>query len=1049
MKRLQFLHIGLLAYFSFVVCSALFGQATSSTLSGVVRDPSQAVVAGAVVTVTNTGTGANRTAQTDAGGRYRLGELQPGNYQVNVTNPGFTSLTRKDIVLQVGQELSLNFALEVGSVEQQVEVTASAPVVETTTATVSGGVTQEQLRELPLNGRSFTDLVTLQAGTVAPSSAAMGSNQNGNAPQLSVSGARPDANNFMIDGTDVAHATGFTPGGAAGVQLGVDTIREYQVITSNAKAEYGRNSGGIINAVSRSGTNQLHGSAFEFLRNSALDARNFFDKAGVPPFKRNQFGATLGGPIHKDQSFFFFGYEGLRERLAQTFTYNVPTAPARQGIGILGAGQAVDPRVIPYLNLIPQPNGAILGGGVGNYLTTVSQPTGENYGSARVDHNFSSNDFLFGRYTIDRGERTSELNLLTRITARTANQYVTMQEDHIFSSTVLNTFRVGLNRTFMETILSDVPGAPLSLGFVAGQPMGQISIGGLSPFGPSYLLNPIYWANTTFQYDDNLTVSRGPHTLKLGATIERFRWNTDGSLIYRGQFTFNNLSNFLQAGPSGTGITVLLPGSISYRHFRDTLLGFFVQDDYKLTPSFTLNYGLRWEFTTGVSETDNLETFLKNGPITSTFNDLGRGEFWKNHIGMVAPRLGFNWALGPEQKSSVSGGFGVYYNQILSNGVITYRVQQPFYRRANGTNLNATRAFPNVVQIATDNNLLSRESRHFDYDNFKTPTYYRYNLAIQQALPAQMGIRLGYVGAIGRHIQREQFLNTFPAPVVQGDGSLFFPPTPVPQKLNPEFDDMPFMSSDANSTYNALQISLNKRFSAGLLFQANYTWSKSIDDYSNNDSTIDGVSRRGQYGPDRTLERGLSLFNVPNVFVFNGIYELPIGSGKRFINGGGVASALLGAWQVGGILTLQQGVPFTALSNATTAGYRVTAARPNLKVGTDVPSLTNNGTPERYFDPTAFTVPTAGTLGNAARGLMLGPPLSSINFSLSKAFQIREATNLQFRGEFFNVLNHANFANPNGTVFTSTSGVINPSAGQITRTSTTARQIQLALKLTF
>ncbi|MBI2819141.1 MAG: TonB-dependent receptor [Acidobacteria bacterium] len=1049
MKRIQWVLImGIIVCFGVTTTSV--GQITSSSISGVVRDASQAVIVGSTVVATNVETGIARTTQSDSGGRYRVGELQPGTYQITVTMPGFSRETRAGITLLVGQELTLNFVLQVGAVEQEVVVTGEAPVVETTISSVATNVSQEQLRELPLNGRSFVDLVTLNPGAVTPT-AAQGRGANyGAGPQMSVAGARTDSNSFRIDGTDMNATSNNTPGSAAGVQLGVDTIREFQVITSNTKAEYGRNAGAIINAVTRSGTNEWHGAAFEFLRNDKLDARNFFNPEDLPPFKRNQFGATFGGPIQRDQTFFFLGYEGLRQRLTESPVYKVPTKEAHGGV-LPNKTVKVDSRVQPFLDLYPFPNGEILGGGIGEFIDTVSQPTGEDFGSVRVDHNFSSNDFLFFRYTGTGGDSETLFadRMLSKQFFRTLNQYYTIQEDHVFSAGLLNTFRAGYNRSVTEVGATDVPGAPASATFVPGSAIGQLGVGGLSALGPSGIA-PLEQAQHAFQFEDTLAYTSGGHTMKFGAMVERFRWNTDQREFALGSASFRDLESFFLAGPSGVNGTVLLPESITYRALRTTLLAFFAQDDWRVTPSLTLNLGLRWEFTTGLKEVFNNITYMARGPELSTQADLIRGEFWKNRIKIFEPRLGFNWAFGADQKTALSGGFGIFHNQLLHNNLVSFRAQLPFFLRLSNGNFNFSNQFPDVrAAILAAGTTPQTQHRAFDHDNLKTPTFYRYNLALQREFPGEMALRVAYVGARGAHMNRRQALNVFPIPVTRPDGSLYFPPAPVPQLINPNFGRIEWMSSDVNSFYNSLAVNLQKRFSRGLTFQVSYTWSKSVDDYSQSETNYQGeTGANPQYGPDRKLERARSTFNVPHVFVANYIYELPLGSGKAFLNSGGVATAILGDWQIGGVVTLEQGNVFTVGSSAPTAGYQFRANRPNLKPGIDVNTLTG-GPRERFFDPTAFTVPPPGTIGNASRNLLLGPPLYTVNFTASKYFSLGERMRLQFRGEFFNLFNHTNFSIPNARVFTSQSGAINPSAGRITQTSTTARQVQLGLKLTF
>jgi outer membrane receptor protein involved in Fe transport len=1038
-----------------------FGQATSGILSGVVRDPSQAVIAGASVAATNTETGVTRSSVTNASGRYRVGELMPGKYQLTVSMAGFQKEVRKDIVLQVGQEVSLNFSLQVGGVEQQVEVTAEVPVVDTTTATVSSVVNQEQLRELPLNGRSFTDLITLD--TVASTPTNQNSSSTGNygaGLQLTVAGARSDANAFTIDGTDMNATSNNTPGSAAGVQLGVDTIREFQVITSNAKAEYGRSAGAIVNAVTRSGTNDLHGSLFEFLRNNKLDARSFIDlptetnpNGSLPPFKRNQFGGTLGGPVKTDTSFYFLAYEGLRQRLTTSFVRRVPTADGRLGIGVLTASQTVNRKVEPYINLypLPSPGGTDYGDGTADYFDTVAQPANENFGSARYDHHLSESDFVFARYTIDRGDSTLPGGFLAPTSYVTSNQYLTLQYDRIMSPTLLNMFRAGYNRSYSNVNPIQVPGGE-NLGFTPGQPLGLLTPTPLDPIGPAGIVS-LFQVQNAFQFDDNLTWTRGNHTMKFGATATRFQWNTDQPAFIQGSITFSSLANFLTLG-GGTSATFLLPESSTYRHLRTTLLGFFAQDDWRINPRLTLNYGLRWEFTTGLSETNGLISWIPD-PNTTPYDGIKTGSLFDNKIKNFEPRLGFNYALDNDSKTVLSGGFGIYHNQVLHNSMVSFRAQLPFYFRGSFSNMNAAAAsnFPNIrAMIAATANgadqptaAAFRVTRSFDALNFKTPTFYRYNFTVQRELPWQMAAKIGYVGAVSRHLARRQLLNFFPQPIQQADGSLYFPPSSVaPQFTNPDFSQMEWMSSDVNSSYNALTASLQKRFSQGMTYQASYTYSKCIDDSSSSETNYTTAATNGQWSPDRSLETARCNFNIPHSFVLNGLYELPFGTGRKMLNSGGVSNIILGGWQVGGVITIQQGVPFTVTTNLKTKGYGFNANRPNLNPGVDINSITqgNFGNRDQYFDASVFTNPPAGTIGNASRNILLGPPIVQTNFTLSKVFPLTEKTNLQFRSEFFNLLNQTNLGIPANNINAS-------GAGKIKSTSTSNREIQFALKVTF
>lgn len=1046
----------------------LHSQATSSALSGSVRDATAAVIGGAEVTVVNTETGVTRTVQSNASGFYRAGDLIPGVYSITATMTGFNRNTRQDIVLLVGQELTVNFTLEIGTVEQEVVVTGEAPVVETTTSTVSTNVSQEQLRELPLNGRSFADLVTLNPGAVTPHIGQGRGANYGFSPQLSVAGARTDANSFRIDGTDLMDTRNQNPGSAAGVQLGVDTIREFQVVTTNGKAEYGRNAGAIVNAVSRSGTNEWHGSAFEFVRNNRMDARQFEDPGDAPPFKRNQFGATFGGPIRQDQTFFFVGYEGLRQRLNDTNVWRVPTAEGRQGIGLLDPGETVDPRIVPYLNLypMPSPNGRDFGDGTAELFEDRSQPTTENFLSGRIDHHISENDFLFGRYTISRANTTRVDNrLLSSAATSTSKQVLTLQEDHIFSPTLLNTFRVGFSRSLGAVTPTQLEGVPESLGFAPGVPIGTISADNVTDLGPNGI-GIVDDVQNTFQFEDNLTYTSGPHTMKFGAMAQRFQWNTDNPAFWQGDFNFESLEAMLLAGKgTGTDAQYRLPESSTNRGIRTWLLAFFAQDDWRVRPNLTLNLGIRWEFTTGMTEVNDQVAYLGADVYTATLDDLILGELWQNHIKNFEPRIGFNWAFGQDQLTALSGGFGIFHNQILHNSFVSFRSQLPFNFRASASNIDVSGYFPDIEAAIRDQNVQFRNTRHFDYENFKTPTFYRYNLTLQRQLPGEMALRVGYVGAIGRHLARRSAYNDYPIPVRGADGTLYFPPSSqAPQRPNPNFNRIEWMSSDVNSIYSSLVMNLQKRFSDGLTFQSSYTFSKSIDDYSQSETNFTGeTGARGSYGQDRTLERARSVYNVPHVFVFNGIYQLPFGSGRPYMNTGGIADAILGGWQIGGILTLQQGLPFTVGSSIRDRGYLFRANRPNLNPGLDVNNLTSGSTAgcagvtpgpvggrNLYFDPCAFSKPDPGTIGTAGRNLLIGPDLRNVNFTLSKSFQLGERTSLQFRSEFFNLFNRVQLRNPVARVFRSRGGAVDSRAGRISQSlDNSSREIQLGLKLTF
>ncbi|MDA2935204.1 carboxypeptidase regulatory-like domain-containing protein, partial [Acidobacteria bacterium AH-259-D05] len=449
-----------------VVCSISWAaaQVTTASLAGTIMDETQAVIPGVEITVTNLDTNATRTALSGDSGEYLVSDLAPGEYELQAQLPGFQTAVRSGIRLTVGRSASLDITLRIGEVTERVVVTGDAPLVDTLTSTLRGLVDERTVRDLPLNGRSFEQLAMLQAGVVAyygqgdPS----GTGQSGSGQRMSVGGARPTQNNFMIDGTNIQAASTSTPGSAAGgVNLGVEAIREFVVLTSSFDATYGRNAGAVINVVTKSGTNELHGSVFEFHRNSALDAKNFFDRVGkpIPAFKRNQFGFSLGGPIIKDKIFLFGTYEGLRERKGQSFVATVPTADGRKGIGVGPGGTdiPVNPGVVEYINLYPLPNGRDFGDGTGEFLSSPGRTLEDDYFVIRYDQQFSDSDSFFTRYTCAcSGLRTSpsRVGIFNSFT-ESRRQYVTVEEKHIFSPSVLNTFRVGFNRSFDQSTDED------------------------------------------------------------------------------------------------------------------------------------------------------------------------------------------------------------------------------------------------------------------------------------------------------------------------------------------------------------------------------------------------------------------------------------------------------------------------------------------------------------------------------------------------------------------------------------------------------------------
>jgi outer membrane receptor protein involved in Fe transport len=1018
-----------------------YGQTAGASVQGTISDATGAVLPGATVAIKNSATGASLEFVTDEGGRYLAPVVRPGEYEIQVSLAGFQSVTRRGIRLAVGQRVVVDVKLDVGQVTNQVEVVADANPINLTSAAVSGLVTDKEIRDLPLNGRSFQQLALLQTG-VSPALAAGNDVVGGRTPKISINGARPEQNNFLLDGTDINNVYNKTPGSSAGVLLGVDAVLEFQVLTNSYSAEFGRSAGGVINAVTRSGANEIHGSAFEFLRNSALDAKDFFDDKTkpIPPFKRNQFGATLGGPIEQDKTFYFLAYEGLIERLGISGSTLVPDANARNGI-IDGRTVTLHPQIGPYLNLFPLPNGRSRAGGIGEYLFTGSQPTDEHFFQGRVDHQFSSKDTLFTRYTFDNG-KVNRIPINKTPIAYTAestrNQYVTTEWRHTFSPTFLNQIRFGVNRS---TSLADnvrTIDIPPSMSWIPGEKFGYFTISGVvTENGGDYRLprfdrlNNISLANTAF-------ATRGRHGIRFGFEGQRIHFNQNTTSQRGGIVTFPTLERFLNGTPST--VEFVVPGLLDpVRGYRQWLFAFFAQDDVRLKSNLTVNIGLRYEFVTVPTEVNGKISNLRN--ITDTKTTVG--DPWHNNPSLknFAPRVGIVWDPFKTGKMSVRAGFGMFYDEILPKYYFfTGSLNPPFTTRTSLTNP----PFPNVV-ANFDVTTVKPQLQVTSFD-LKTPYIMQYNLGIQRQLPGNWDVTIGYAGSRGNHLIRVGDINLAPWTIV--DGNKVFQPSAG--RRNPNFVGIWQRVTDAQSFYNSLQLSAIKRFSSGFRAQASYTFSRSIDDASgiNSQDFTNNIQYVADFY-DRTYDRGLSAFHVKHNLTFNWTYDLPFAKNTQ-----GVRAVLFRGWQLNNITSVNSGPPFTVQisgynrsGNLNTTNFSLNE-RPNLKAGrSNNPIL---GGPDHYWDVSAFELGPLNQRGNLGRNTLIGPGLVNVDVSLGKSFDITEGKSLQFRAEVFNAPNHPNFAPPTQRgVFNNDTGIPLSTAGIISATATRPRQIQFGLKLMY
>jgi hypothetical protein len=1042
--------------------------ADGAQLRGTVQDVSGRPVAGAQVTARSlslgsagaSGAGLTHSARSSSDGRFEIAPLPPGSYQVEIAADGAGVAAPQQVELTSGETSTLTFVLTPGldpldTAPPEEEVRERIEEEEETSPAGGNLIRESQLVGLPLNGRSYSQLATLQSDVNDTSTGSASRGTGGGS--LTMAGGRSLANHFLLDGTTIMNAENEVPRSAAGVQLGSDAVFQVQVFSNYYSAEYGRSSGGVLNSITRSGTPQFHGTFFEYFRNSKLDARNFFDKeAEPPPFKRNQFGFTLTGPVVKDTTFFMASFEAMRDRLNQTAVNYFPDEGAR--VGDLGDGRLipVDPRVKPYLDLYPIPNDIRLGRGIGRNLAPQFQPTNENFLTVRVDHRLTERDSFFARYTFDdASSRSAEETYLFQTQNLSRQQYLTLVGIHTFSPRTLNSVRLGYTRP--SDTEDDVSSAaiPRELFFTpTATRFGQIRVPGLSNFGPNWG-PPAANILNSFQFADDVILQRGAHGIRLGFEVQRFRSDVFNSGGQTGEWFFNSLEGFLQAGPVGTSLWVTLPGSDNHHGFRQTLAGFYLQDEYRMRPNFQVTLGLRYEFVTQIRDTQNRIAVLKD-PVRDTVADLGVGRFSENNPSLrnLAPRVSISWSPGAGGSTNVSAGFGIYYDQVLNYTAVHRKNSAPYYHLVNNPNVDASTFFPNILAGAAG---FYGQVQATDYSNLRTPMVLRYNFSLRQQLPGNWQVQAAYGGARGNRLFRRYEINQFPVPIVEPDGSLFFPPDRG--AVNPSFGSINFLSTDAQSFYNSVQLTAGRNVGRGISVQAGYTYSKSVDDSS---SGLQWGSI--QYGLDRTLERALSDFDVRHRLAFNYFYTLPFGGAARSGVTGFLAKAL-GGWRVGGIASIRSGTPFSPEVSIRYPGYLLASRRPDL-----VPGRSNNpvegvtdgcgsvrggrklGGPELYFDPCSFAPPAPGRLGTAGRNTIIASRVFNMDFSLQREFFLDATKRLQFRAELFNLPNHTNFAavaNSGLTVFSGESGGRTSTAGRISRTATTSRQIQFALRFSF
>jgi hypothetical protein len=1071
MRRVSAL-TGVLAFL--FAAAFLHAQSPNASLTGRVTDSSRAIIVGARIAVISVSTNINYEGLTNAAGEYYVPNLPPGTYRIEAQQDGFNTVIKPSVVLHVQEAVEINCELTVGSVSESITVAAGTPAVGLATSELGAVVDAQTIRDLPLNGRSWTDLATLQAG-VAPvetQSAYTAGSSRGNrgfGAQLSISGGRPQQNSYRLDGISMNDYTNGGPGSVIGGTLGVDAIEEFSVLTTNYPAEYGRASAGIINAVTRSGANSFHGTAYEFLRNSALDARNYFDPSGIPLFKRNQFGGAVGGPIWKNRAFFFADYEGIRQSTGLTNVATVPTAAARQGH--LSTGDVtVDPAAAMYLTFWPLPNGPNLSSGdTAVYKFTGQQVVRENFGTGRLDYRLSDKDSLFATYSGDDAPFSAPDNLNNVfLGSHTSRHTAALEEAHAFSHSMTNTARVGFFRESVQnntTVQAINPSAAdTSLAAVPGSYPAVVTVGGISTFnGGLQGSSPWVYTWNSFQGYDDISLTRGRHSLKAGVAFERMQSDMEAYSDVTGGFSFGSLQAFLTNQPSR--FLAALPGQVTPRYLRQSLFGAYLQDDWHPAPNLTLNLGVRYEMTTVPTEVHGKLSTLWN--LTDSQVHVGDPLFHNSTYSNVEPRVGLSWDPGGSGRTAIRTGFSVYDVLPLPYEFSLLETRSaPFYEGGSVSKLPAGSFYKGAFGLLNPDSL----SETYIEQHPKRNYVLEWNLTLQQELSRDLTAIVSYVGTHGVH----QPLRIDDANIVQPISTEAGYVWPSPQGsgtvINPNFGEIRSMQWVGSSTYHALELGLIQRLRHGMNLRTAYTWSRNIDTSSSaigGDGSISSVSSLVNF--DQRLDRGLSDFNISHTGVIAGTWQIP--------TSGSVSGPLEWAstgWELSAILKAHTGTPFTPTLGTDGDPLGLNSSDPwdypSRLGGSGCKSLVNPGNVNHYIKTECFSLPSAPSSafyskycdpsfafptcinlrGNAGRNILPGPSLVNLDTSLIKNSRISDAFNVQFRAEVFNLTNRANFqvpTLPDNTDLYDSTGSPNPAAGLLTSTTTTSRQIQLGVKL--
>ena len=973
-------------------------QTADASISGTILDAAGAAVPNARIEADSLETGAKRITAASGSGVYRLSALSVGHYRVTIQQPGFQDFVYDNVQLQVGQTRTLDPRLELATATASVDVNSAAAPLDEVSATVGGVVSGEQVRQLPINGRSWASLMTQTPGAI----------DSGTDNQRSIRfvGHGLDDNNFRFDGVDATGIFNQAQKGTFRLQFSTEAISEFRANAALFTAESGGTQGGQVEVVSRSGTNAFHGSVFEYLRNDAFDARGPFDGRSLPPFRLNQFGGSVGGPIRKDKDFFFANYEGLRQRVGQTLIGFVPSNSFRSQVSL------VSPALNPILSAFPTSSTATSDSNVARYTSQGHQLTNEDSGLIRYDHKFSDANSLAVRYNVDVGLSDLPNGVLRDRTATTnAMHNALIALTTVISPRTINEFRAGFNRANFGTQNESVLDTEI-----------------LSPqFSTLYNNTGKAQVSNSFDYVDTLTTVHGKHTLKAGLEVRRVQVNATATSSNDFELTYATTPTFLTNNLSQASLVSTLPTT----GLRRTEYFAFAQDEFRITPTLTANLGLRYEYFGVPNEVAGRGIVFD--PINCPGGYCPQGTpFYHPDYNNFSPRVSLAWAPSRfNNRFVVRAGYGIFYGDGQIGDLTA-----PLDNLAGRALLTSTN-FPNLAfpLPATAANSPSSPTAPRSLDlNRVTPYTEEWGLSIQQALSANTVLTAGFLGEAGAHQFTRTYLNT---------------PDPVTHVIQyPQFGPIDYKTTSSNNNFNALQVGLQRNLNSSLVTSVNYMWSHAIND----GSTGGGETDYPQNVRCRACERASSDLDVRQYLSSNLIYQLPFGKGRRFLQSNGFVSAVLGGWEWANIFTARSGLPvnvtYSPKASAVPDFNTLSSQRPNVVSGQSLTPA--NQSINSFINPAAFAIPTPGTFGNAGRNLARGPDVWQLDTALVKNIPITERLHLTFRAEAFNVFNHSQFGTPAASLSNLVSfGQITTEANSTGIGSGTPRELEFALRLEF